>query len=116
MDIFTVSFYIPGTLAGNHSIHFKLPVDAQLIHVSQANTAATDAILDIGYTGALEAYAADLACGDSSVASEKDQSDFVGSQYPHISKGTNIILTLDYDGSSGTAAANYTVVLTFTQG
>ena len=116
MDIFTVSFYIPGTLSGNHSIHFKLPVDAQLIHVSQCNTANTDAVLDIGYTGSLEAYLADMACGDSSVAAEADWNDFVGSQYPHISKATNIILTLDYDGSSGTAAANWTCVLTFTQG
>ena len=62
---FIVSYHTAGTLAANHSFIFKLPFDAQLIGVSAANSAATDAILDIGYTGALEAYVLDMAVGDS---------------------------------------------------
>jgi hypothetical protein len=116
MDLFTLSFYIPGTLAANHGLEFKLPVDAQLIHVSLANSAATDGIVDIGNTDAAEAYAANLAIGDSDVAAEYDRADFVGSQFPHIPKGTNTIIAVDFDGAGGTAAANLVIVLTFTSG
>jgi hypothetical protein len=42
--------------------------------------------------------------------------DFVGSNFPHIAALTNIICTLDYDGAGGTAAADFTLVLTFTEG
>ena len=114
---FTVTYHTAGTLAANHSFIFKLPFDCQLISVSVANTAATDAILDIGYTGALEAYVVDLAVGDSSVAAIIDEpGDFVDDNFPHIAAGTNIICTLDYDGAGGTAAANFTLVLVFTEG
>ena len=114
---FTITYHTAGTLAANHSFIFKLPFPAQLVGVSAANTAATDAVLDIGYTGSLEAYVADMAVGDSSVAAVLDEpGDFVGSNFPHIAANTNIIATLDYDGSDGTAAANCTLVLTFTEG
>jgi hypothetical protein len=114
---FVVSYHTAGTLAANHSFIFKVPFDCQLISVSAANTAATDAILDVGKTGALEAYVKDMACGDSSVAAILDEEgDFEGDVFPHIDAGTNIIATLDYDGASGTAAANFTLVLVFTEG
>jgi hypothetical protein len=37
-------------------------------------------------------------------------------QYPSIDDGDVLVLTLDYDGSSGTAAADVTIVLTFSEG
>jgi hypothetical protein len=53
--------------------------------------------------------------GDSDAPAEYDRDDFVGAQYPHIPKGAIVKLTLDFDGASGTAAANATVVLTFAE-
>ena len=59
----------------------------------------------------------DMDVGDSSVAAILDENtDFVGSQFPHIVGGTNIIATLDYDGAGGTAAADFTLVMVFTEG
>jgi hypothetical protein len=114
---FTVSYHTAGTLAANHSFIFKLPFACQLIGVSAAASNASSAILDIGYTGALEAYVANMDVGDSSVAAiYQENTDFEGDEFPHIAAETNIICTLDYDGAGGTAAADFTLVLTFTEG
>ena len=114
---FTVSYHTAGTLAANHSFIFKLPFDAQLIGVSAAASNASSGILDVGYTGALEAYVKNMDIGDSSVAAVHDEpGDFEGDNFPHIAAGTNIIASLDYDGAGGTAAADYTLVLVFTEG
>ena len=114
---FTVSYHTAGTLAANHSFIFKVPMPCQLVAVSAVGSNANSGILDVGYTGALEAYVANMDVGDSAVAAILDENtDFVGSQFPHIAAGTNIIATLDYDGAGGTAAADFTLVLTFTEG
>ncbi len=113
----TVSFHTAGALAANHSYIFKLPFDAQLIGISVAASNASSAIIDVGYTGALEAYVKDMDAGDSSVAAILDEpGDFVGDNFPHIVALTNIIVTVDYDGAGGTAAQDLTTVLTFTEG
>src|SRR4030042_4640461 len=105
---FTVSYHTAGPLAANHSFIFKVPFDCQLIGVSAPASNASSSILDIGYTGALEAYVLNMDVGDSSVAAVLDEKDdFVGDEYPHIAAGTNIIATLDYDGAGGTAAADF---------
>ena len=114
---FTVSYHTAGTLAANHSFIFMVPFDCQLISVSAAASNASSGILDVGYTGALEAYVADMDVGDSSVAAILDEpGDFVDDNFPHIAALTNIICTLDYDGAGGTAAADFTLVLVFSEG
>src|SRR4030067_664193 len=96
---FTVTFHTAGNLAANHSYVFKLPFDAQLIGVSAAASNASSAIIDVGYTGALEAYVANMDAGDSSVAAVLDEpGDFEGDNFPHIVAGTNIIVTVAYHG------------------
>ncbi len=114
---FAVSYHTGGTLAANQTVIFKFPFDVQLISVSAANTAATDALVDVGKTAALEAYVKDMAVGDSSVAAVLDEAgDFEGDVFPHIVADTNIIVSVDYDGAAGVAAANLTLVLVFSEG
>jgi len=36
--------------------------------------------------------------------------------YPRIADGTVVVITLDYDGDGGTAADDFTIVLTFAEG
>ena len=80
---FTVSYHTAGTLAANHSFIFKVPFDCQLIGVSAVASNASSGILDVGYTGALEAYVLNMDVGDSSVAAILDEpTDFVGEQLP----------------------------------
>ena len=114
---FTVSYHTAGTLAANHSFKFKLPFDAQLIFVSAVGSNANNGILDVGDSADGEAYVKDMDIGDSGTPALADEpGDFVGDNYPHITKGTIIAAALDYDGASGTAAADFTLVLGFTEG
>jgi len=77
---------------------------------------ANDATLMIGKSTDTDAYMAATAVGDSDVPAEWDRDNFVGSQFPHIADGEIVVLTIDYDGSSGTAAQNLQIALTFTKG
>ena len=114
--VFQQSYHIPGTLSANITITFKTPFDCQLVHVSANGSNTNNGILNIGYIGALTAYLSAKDIGDGDSPAEFDWNDFVGSQYPHIAKGTLVNIGLDYDGAGGTATANFTVVLTFTEG
>lgn len=114
--VFQQSWYIAGTLAANHTIEFIAPFDMQLIHVSLSGSNANDATLAIGKTGATSDYLAAKAFGDSEVAAEYDRDDMPSTQFSHIPDGTNVILTVDYDGAAGTAIQNACIVLTFTEG
>ena len=116
LRIFQQTYHIPGTLAANILPVYAMPCDAQLLHVSFSNSAASDAQLKIGTTVADAAYMAFKDVGDSDVPAEYGREDFVGAQFPHIPKGTLVKLTLDFDGNAGVAAANATVVLTFAEG
>jgi hypothetical protein len=115
-NTFMVPFYIPGTLSANHVLAFKAPFDVQLVHVSAVGSNANNALLSIGDSSDDDACLDDFSFGDSGAPEQADRTDFVGEQYPHISGGTVLTLTVDYDGASGTAIQNALVVLTFTEG
>jgi hypothetical protein len=108
--------HVPGTLAANITFHFKAPFDLQLIGVQAVGSNANDATIKVGTTSDDDAYLLAASIGDSGAPVEFGKSNFVGTQYPHISDGTVILVTVDFDGSSGTAVQNLTVVLIFTDG
>ncbi len=113
---FTLTFHTAGTLAANHVYCWTAQADCQLIHVSAVGSNANNGILTIGATADDDGMLDDFDIGDSYTPTEADQDNFVGGQFPHIAKGTVMKASLDYDGAGGTAAANVTVVLTFTEG
>jgi hypothetical protein len=115
-NMFTQLIHVPGTLAANLNIRWTVPDDCQLVHVSASNSAATNGTFIIGNSSDDDAYLTTADIGDSNVPNEFDLDDFVNDQFPHIVDGTIIVITVDYDGASGTAAANFTLVLTFTEG
>jgi hypothetical protein len=113
----TYSYHTAGTLAANHSFVFTLPFAATLVHVSAVGSNTNNGILDVGKSGSTEAYVKDKDIGDSGTpATCYLPTDFVGSNFPHIDKDTVIVASLDYDGASGTATADFTLVLTFLEG
>jgi hypothetical protein len=119
--VFQVPFHVPGTLAANLSIRWTAPFDCQLVHVSAVGSNANDATLAIGTSADTDGFVTAYAIGDSGTPAEKEAlTDFdgalAGSQFPHISDGDILVLTLDYDGAAGTAADDVTIVLTFTEG
>lgn len=119
MDGFRVlqTIHIPGTLAANITPIFTAPCDMTLVSVQAVGTNANDATLSVGTTSSAAAYLAAFAIGDSSVPVQKAlRSDFVGGEFPNITKGTVVQYTLDFDGAGGTAAANVTIVVTYLEG
>jgi hypothetical protein len=116
MEIFTITQYVGGTLAANQSLIFTVPFDCQLIHVSAVGSNANSGTLQLGTTTTAEAYMVAASIGDSNAPVEFDRDNFVGSQFPHILKGTVFAAALDFDGAAGTATQNYSLVMTFTHG
>lgn len=115
-NIFTHTYHVPGTLAANISIKYTAPADCQLIHVSAVGSNTNNGILDVGPSTDTDGYLDGVSIGDGGTPAEFDRDDFVGSQFAHIVKGTIVVVSLDYDGSSGTATHDFTVVLTFLEG
>ena len=116
-SIIAMPFHVPGTLSANITVYFTAPFDMQLVKVQSVNTvAASNATLIVGASDNTDAYLESHTIGNNSVPLEKGRADFVGAQYPHIAKGTVVVVTVDFDGSTGTAAANLTVILFFTKG
>ena len=110
---------IPGTLTANVDFSFVAPFDMQLVKVSAICDASTSFILDIGEndTPDLDAYLDGVTVtGDATDGTEYTESDFVNDQHPHIAAGTDVIVSVDYDGGAGTAAANVSILLTFSEG
>lgn len=114
--VFQQVYHVPGTLTANIVPVFTAPFDMQLVHVSANGSNANNATIKLGSTDSDAAYLAAKDVGDSDTPAEFDRDDFVNTQYPHIADGTKVKMTVDFDGSSGTAVANLTVVLTFTEG
>jgi hypothetical protein len=119
---FLVPFHVAGTLAANVTFYFTAPFDMQLIHAQAVASNASNALITIGTSSDADGYLTSKDVGDSAVPGEWDRDDFAGAlvsptqQYPHIADGTIVEVFVDYDGASGTAAQNLTVVLTFTEG
>lgn len=113
---FSYTIHVSGTLAANVVPALTIPFDCQLEHISAVASNASDATLKIGTTSDDDAYLTASNVGDSNVPAEFTRANFVGTEYPHLSDGTVLLVTVDYDGASGTAAADLTVVLTFCEG
>ena len=122
-NIFTISFAVSGTLAANFVAKWTAPFDCTLLHVSAVASNNSDATIIVGDSSDTDEYITSAVIGDSGTPVEFDGDNFVDTDgnswtryYPHITDGTIVVVTVDYDGSSGTAAADLTVVLTFAKG
>jgi hypothetical protein len=121
--IFQQAYHVPGTLAADLAIKFTAPCNCSLLHVSAVASNDSDAKITIGDSTDADEYLTSSAIGDSGTPVEFDGDDFVdtaGSQhdryYPRIADGTVVAIALDFDGASGTAADDVTIVLTFAEG
>jgi hypothetical protein len=113
-----VPVHFHGTMAANGLFRWKTPCGLTLVHVSAGSSVDTNATVAVGNTGTNQsaAYMAAKDVGDAAAVNEYDRADFVNGEHPHIPAGTDLLVTVDFDGSSGTAAQNCSVVLTFLEG
>lgn len=120
---FTIAFHVPGTLSANLNIRWTAPTDSTLLHVSAVASNDSDALLTIGDSSDADEYLVSAVIGDSAVPVETAGDTFVDTAgdtharyYPRIADGTVVVIALDYDGDGGTAANDFTIVLTLAEG
>jgi hypothetical protein len=120
---FVHTYHVPGTLSANITITFTVPFGCQLTHVSACASNDSDATLILGTSADTNGWLTSATIGDSGTPVEKALADFDGAlltdaarEYPVAVDGTVVVATLDYDGASGTAANDFTLVLTFVEG
>jgi hypothetical protein len=117
---FQIGFHVPGTLSANVTITWTAPFDCTLLHVSACGSNANDGLLIVGDSSDTDEYLTSSSIGDSGTPAVFDGDNFVDTSgnthtlyYPRIAAGTVVVATLDYDGASGTATDDFTLVLTF---
>lgn len=114
---FPVTVHVPGTLAANITVYWKALFDCILQHVSAVGSNANNGILTVGISTDTDSILAAGDIGDSGAPAEFDRDNWATTNPTgRINKGETVVFTLDYDGSSGTATQNFTMVATFSEG
>jgi len=109
--------FLDTALAANHTYRLRLPFGVTLEGVNAACAASTSFILDIGTAADADAYLkTKTVTGAASTTTMFGRADFVGGEYPHIPAGTEILVTIDYDGGDGTDAADVSLTLILAEG
>ncbi len=116
--VFQMVFNSVGALASSPVYTFKAPFDMQLIHVSLENSSANAGTCKIGDSSDDDCYLLAENFGVSGTPTEvATPAGFdgvtAGGQYPHITDGTIVKVTVTDHGSH---MADFVVVLTFTEG
>lgn len=113
----TWSFHVPGTLAANVNIRWEVPVDCTVTKISAVTSNNSDATMIFGISSDTDSIIASTTIGDSNVPVEKTRADFASTnERGNLTAGEIAVLTVDFDGSAGTAAADLTVVITALEG
>ena len=108
---------VPGTLSANVIAKYTVPSDCRIVHVSSVASNNSDGRFKIGNSSDDDCYLLYSNLGDSGTpAVLSAPTDFRNDAYPRISKGEVVVITIDYDGISGTAAQDVTLVLTYQEG
>ena len=113
----SLCWHIPGTLAANIDIRFTAAFDFVIKEISAVASNDSDATLAVGISTDTDSVLAATTIGDSQVPSVKTRSDWASTNENGVINADEVVvLTLDYDGSSGTAAADVTIVMTILEG
>ena len=122
MNKFAKAFHIPGTLSANLDIRFAVSAPCTLVHVSAVTSNDSDATMELGDSVDPNGFLVACVVGDSQVPVEKEWGDFdgalvdAGKEPPHLDDGDIFVITIDYDGATGTAGDDLTIVLEFEEG
>jgi hypothetical protein len=116
-NLFVMQLFIEGTLTGDVTRRFSLPVGATLIGANAGCDNATSFILDVGTAADADAYIdAATITGAAATTTDIAASDLVDGEPMHIDANTEVVITIDYDGGAGTDGAGINVDLFFREG
>ena len=106
-----------GTLAADATFRWKAPFDCILWHVSAVAGNNSDATLKLGTNSADDGIMTATAIGARGAPAEFTASNWAATNPTgRINKGAVFLATLDFDGASGTAAQDVSLVFTFRVG
>ena len=113
----TRTIHVPGALTANLTIYINMPIDCHLARVSAVASNDSDATLMIGISTDTDSILAASTIGDSGTPEVFDRDDFATTNPDgELSQGDILVLTVDFDGATGTAAQNLTIDLAFVEG
>lgn len=116
-NLFVMQLFIEGTLTADVTRRFSLPVGATLIGANAGCDNATSFILDVGTAADADAYIdGETITGAAATTTDLAASDLVDGAPMHIDAGTEVVITIDYDGGAGTDGAGIHVDLFFREG
>lgn len=107
----SLCFAHAGALGANWVISAELAYAFMPRHISVVTTNDSDATIKVGTTADDNALITAQVFGDSGDPAEYGPSDFADADYQY-SKGDVLMITVDYDGASGTPAADPVIVIT----
>lgn len=118
---FPVTVHLHGTLAADAQGSFPLPIGMTLESVAAVASNDSDAKLQLGLAEDADGIMSAKAIGDSSAPKTFVKTDFDGAACdaknpPHFDKGTVVTWLVDFDGASGTAAKDVTILFSFLEG
>jgi hypothetical protein len=102
------SFHVPGALAQNLNIRWLVPVDCVVDHVSMVTSNDSDMTGMLGVATDTDLILAASVAGDSGVPVAYEPG-------VAVSEDEVMAFTGDYDGASGTAGSDFTLVITATE-
>ena len=114
---FTQVILIPGTLAATIKYVATIPSPCTIQHISMVQSNTGDARVKIGNEDDDNAYLEYTTLGISGTPVVLSAlSDWIDSVRPHLDRNEVFTIEIDHDGDGGTAAADVTMVITFTEG
>lgn len=109
------NFSFPGSLSQNVNMRWTVPSDCRILHISAVSSNNSDATFTFGISTDPDSILNSSAVGDSGVPAVYNSGDWAGTNPTgDLTAGQVAVLTVDYDGAAGTAAADLTVVITTT--
>lgn len=109
--------HVPGALTANLDIRINVPVDCRINRISAVASNDSDATLAVGDSGDEDEILTATAIGDSQTPVVFDEDDWASTnETAELSKGDILVLTIDYDGATGTAAQDLTIDIDFLEG
>ena len=123
LNKFAKTVHVPGTLAANLVISWLVSAPCSLVHISACSSAASDTTIIAGTSADTNGFLESTVIGVSGTPVEFERADFDGAllsdpgkENPRLADGDIFVCTVDYDGGSGTAGADLTLVFEFTEG
>lgn len=120
---FDLTYHLHGTLAANATIRWQAPANCHIEHAQAVASNDSDATIKIGTSADDDGFLTATTIGDSGTPAEYELADFDGAlltepgkDYPQLSDGDVLLITLDFDGAGGTAAQNVSIAIRLSEG